>query len=308
MAINLGSNFNLGASLPLDERTVVADTTARDALTAIYEGMIVYVEADETYYSYDGSSWEEFGGSASSSGYTGSGYSSTLGEAVSGLTTVEEALDLLFDFTYLSPQVSLSASGQSTIREVGDTVTSSTLTATTTKRSDDIAMVVFYLDGALINTVAVPDADGGTETYAWTGSFSDDAVFRVDVTDDGTSGGPTTVSASKTFNFVYPYYYGIGTAGLSAASVAALTKDIVVESTNKSVSYGATSSEVYYFAYPASYGTLSSILDENGFETIADWTLTVDNITGLDATAQSYNIYEFNNTVTSPATDYTFIQ
>lgn len=113
---------------------------------------------------------------------------------------------------------------------------------------------------------------------------------------------------SKSFVFVYPYYYGIGVAGLIPAQVAALTKNIVIENANKNVNYAITSAQVYYFAYPASYGVLSSILDENGFEVIADWTLTVANITGLDTNAISYNIYEFNNLVSAPATDYTFIQ
>ena len=61
MGITLGSNFDLGASLPLDSRTVVADITARDALSAVYEGMLVYVESEELLYIYNSSDeWEEF--------------------------------------------------------------------------------------------------------------------------------------------------------------------------------------------------------------------------------------------------------
>jgi len=34
MSINIASNFELFASLPLDDRTIAADITTRDAITA----------------------------------------------------------------------------------------------------------------------------------------------------------------------------------------------------------------------------------------------------------------------------------
>lgn len=56
MAINIASNFDLFAALPLDARTLVADLTARDAIDAgqRYKSMIVYVESDDTYYALVG--------------------------------------------------------------------------------------------------------------------------------------------------------------------------------------------------------------------------------------------------------------
>lgn len=52
MSINVSSNFDLFAQLPLDERTVVIDLTARDAIDAgqRYEGLMVYVLSDENRY------------------------------------------------------------------------------------------------------------------------------------------------------------------------------------------------------------------------------------------------------------------
>ena len=44
-------------------------------------------------------------------------------------------------------------------------------------------------------------------------------------------------------------------------------------------------------AYPKSYGVLKSILDPNGFEQIASFTLTELNIIGLDRTSQPYYVY-----------------
>ncbi len=238
-----------------------------------------------------------------------SGYSNRYSQSVN-LANIVAFMDYVLDITYSAPAISLAASGSGTVREKGDAVTSTTLTATITKKSDPISQVRFYENtSTLVNTQtsggAIPS--GGSSTYSWTGSFSDNYTFKADATDNGTSGGPTTVSATVSFTFVYPYYYGVGAAGLTPAAVAALTKDIRVSTASVLRSFTPTVGQVYYFAYPASYGNLTSILDQNGFETIADWTKTVANITGLDATAQSYNIYQFNNPVGIAGTySYTF--
>ena len=45
------------------------------------------------------------------------------------------------------------------------------------------------------------------------------------------------------------------------------------------------------FAYPASYGNLTSILDPNNFEQIRGFTTTVVSVVGVDGKAQNYNVY-----------------
>jgi hypothetical protein len=70
--IPLGSNFGLTSGIPLDNRTVKADLTERDAIPAVsrYEGLTVYVESEEAMYTLVGgitnSDWVE--GSAGSGG------------------------------------------------------------------------------------------------------------------------------------------------------------------------------------------------------------------------------------------------
>ena len=76
--------------------------------------------------------------------------------------------------------------------------------------------------------------------------------------------------------------------------------------TNKTTTT-SPSSEVYYFAYPSSYGSLTSILDTNGFETLSDYTKRTENITGLDASSQEYFIYEFNNLTTQTDFNNTYV-
>lgn len=51
-----GGNFTRGAAIPLDDSFVAADATVRDAINAgiRYEGMLVYVVADQTMYQLQG--------------------------------------------------------------------------------------------------------------------------------------------------------------------------------------------------------------------------------------------------------------
>lgn len=241
--------------------------------------------------------------------YSYIGFSNRFNQAVN-LPTLRDTLDYVIDITYTAPLISLSASGNS-LREKGDAVTSTTLTASITRRSDPIAQVRFYQNpSTLLDTQSsgggIPN--GGSSTYAWTGSFSDTTTFRAEVDDDGTSGGPTTVTSTTTFNFVYPYYVGAGAANLAASSVAALTKRIINSTASRQETITAGAGEVFYFAYPASYGALTSILDVNNFQTFPDWTLRTENITGLDGNPVSYRIYEFNNPVSAGSYQYTFVR
>lgn len=67
MGIQLASNFDVNAALPLDSRMVVADLTARDAIVSgrRFEGMCVYVVADTKTYQLQGgilnADWAEYG-------------------------------------------------------------------------------------------------------------------------------------------------------------------------------------------------------------------------------------------------------
>lgn len=223
-------------------------------------------------------------------------------------TTLRQIINELYDFQYVGPQVSLTAAGSTTLREKGTAVTSVLLTAAVTKKSDPIAAIRFYKDGVLIHTVPSPPAGTANSTYTWTGSFSDNTTFSVQVDDDGSTGGPTTATDSKNFNYVYPYYVGGGAQGLSAASVAALTKLVIASTTPLTRSINVGSGNVPYFAYPASYGPLTSIKDVNNFEVISSFTLRTENITGLDGNPVSYRIYEGLNPLSAATYQFTFIR
>lgn len=102
---------------------------------------------------------------------------------------------------------------------------------------------------------------------------------------------------------VYPYYFGSGDSGLLAADIQLLTEDMAPKA-DKSYTFTLTE-EVYYVAYPISYGILQSILDLNGFETINGWTRTEKTFT-INLEQVSYYVYEFNHITSQVAFVNTF--
>lgn len=96
MSINLASNFSMGSALPLDDRTTVADLTARNAISAgvRYEGLLVYVVALATNYQLVGgitnADWTELTGSGGSGSTTAT--ETLTNNAVNTITTIGELL------------------------------------------------------------------------------------------------------------------------------------------------------------------------------------------------------------------------
>lgn len=243
------------------------------------------------------------------------GFSARFSNAFFDVNGIREAINAIFNFAFLAPGANLTSTVAASLREKGDAITAMTLSSSVTRNSDPILDVTFYAGainpGNIIGSTQTGDPDSGVRTQAWTGSFSDDFTFRVRVRDDGTSNGgtPQNTDASLSYSFVYPYYYGADVPSITAAAVAGLTKQIIASTSNANRVYTFDIGDVFYFAYPASYGALTSILDENGFENLSNFTLRTENITGLDTNPVSYRIYEFNNVAgVSGTTNYTFIR
>lgn len=250
------------------------------------------------------------GGGITDGDYIFDGYSARFNEQFGPTLGLMDTLNKIIKITYTAPSISLSASGSGTIYEKGASVASTTLTATVTKKSNPIAEVRFYKVGTgtplATKTGTIPG--GGTETYTYSTAFTDTVQFnaKVDDTMVGTDGPTTVTSNTVTFTYVYPYYVGAGAGGLSGAGIAALTKLVITSNASLLRTITVNGSQKMYFAYPASYGDLTSILDVNGFNVLPSWTKSTKSITGLDATSQSYTCYESNNTPVAGSYDFTF--
>lgn len=256
----------------------------------------------------DGDYMEVVGGVLGFTSGIFTGFSARYNAALN-LTNLRDALLYIFQFAYLGPQVSLSASGSGTLREKGVAVTSSTLTAAVTMRSTLISRIQFFLNGVSVDDNNPPATTGtGNTIYAWSGSFSDNSTFRVDVTDttDG-SNGPTTVQSSVAFTFVYPFFWNAGAQDLAVSAIGG--KQVVANSNNRNATYTGLSGQVFYYAFPASYGDLTKIEDSNGFDVTSSFTKKTKNFTALDAAVVSYTIYELTTPLgVNLNTNFTFIR
>ena len=297
--------------------TSIADRNAIP-VPRLQKGMLVHVTADGNTYalkdtwggalSVDGD-WQVFTTTPGGASWTPQGVTTaTVGGVAAGtdLGTVPVAIETTLRsafYPYQGPLVSLAILPAAGLREFGDTVTSPVLTPTTTRRSNPITTLTLSRSVVgVISTYATPNPAGATEApYTDTGT-----PVGVNTTYTATVGdGTSTSTATRTYSFCYPYYYGVGAPGLSGAAIAGLTKVIQLQANTLTTT--SPSTQVSYFAYPAAYPNLSSILDQSGFETIADYTLRTVSITGLDGTSQSYKVYEFNNLTTQTAFRNTYI-
>jgi hypothetical protein len=226
-------------------------------------------------------------------------------------TNVNDFLNAVF-FPFLSASISINAS---VLYEVG-TSNSVTISGSTTAQDETI-----FSNGRIDETYPSTTT---VYTFGAATSYSTNITFTPDqsVTSSlelryvayqgvGNNGSPTTINSStKLVQSVYPYLHGVHSDNLTAGGTDVYTKlsgKIVQAKSNKTVSL--TGSGYIYFCYPASYGTLTSILDHNGFEQISAFNYTTSNVTSsglVNNWTTSYYIYQSNNTTVPAAWNYQF--
>lgn len=202
--------------------------------------------------------------------------------------------------------IALQASVAGGLRETGNVaaLTSVNFQAVTSKGTHPITSVQFFRGSTLIFTVASPNPNGGTEVNPNPETITTNSIYTARLLDGIL---PPVISNAISYTFAFAYYYGVGDQGLTAAQVAGLTKDVRTNTASLTREFAPTN-QVAYFAYPASYPALTSIKDQNNFETISDWTVRIENITNIFGQTTSYRIYEFNNLFTSAGFSWTFAQ
>lgn len=206
---------------------------------------------------------------------------------------------------YIAPIVSTGLDGgsipdpdQNHVVEEGVIISVLPINITITKGRETVISAIFtpsaldpdfqtQLDLNEINTL------GSQSFQIQAASVSVDTTYTT-AADDGT----TQPQNSDSLNFVFPFFDG-DSVGTGINVYIDLNKRIVTQN-DKLVPFSGLN-KYFWFAYPASYGVLSQILDQNQFDVTAAWTLTVADVssTGLDNNyVESYNIYR-----TTVATD-----
>lgn len=208
------------------------------------------------------------------------------GDVIEEGTDIQKLVERLL-IKYYPPTVTLTATPANKVVEVGESINVE-LTAAVTKKSLDVASVIFS-DG----TAAVDVAEGGSFSHEIVDPVTDTTTFSVTVSD-----GKKEVSSSVKYTFVNPYYTGVVNADAVNVDITTLGKKIE-EKGKKKYSYEPRNQYVV-FAYPASYGDLTSILDINGFEQLPSFDKT-----SVTVGTVAYTVYTTATPVSNDMT-YTF--
>ena len=208
-------------------------------------------------------------------------------------------------YPWVAPVVSatITAPSNGGVKEKGDTQNVTNIRVNVTKKSSNITKIE-VLDG--VTPVGTKEGaevqNGGTFDFACDIDVDTNKGFQVKVTDAATK---VTNANTGSFTFVYPYYYGTVAkdASITEELIEGLTKQVVTKG-NKSYTYNLVDNKAL-FAYPASYGNLTSIKDPNNFEVLDTFTKSQVQITGLDGTPQTYNVY-VNEASTAAGFKFTF--
>lgn len=217
------------------------------------------------------------------------------GTPIAGLPVdeiIEKMTNSFFDTLVSINGFAVAEKGTSVVPTVSGTITprSGTVTARRVKRGTTV------INNPAGNAVSFADAARSTAQ-----AYSIEADYT-----NSTSGTSTAVAAA-TLNFEAPMFSGCGVSALTQAQIKALTKAVQTKS-NKNLLFSVQTGQVFYFGYPASWGNCSSIKDENGLESLGDFTRRDETWTLADSTSEAYKIYEFATVQgTTRSTTFNFI-
>ena len=294
-----GSLIPASTNTPLDVRTVVETEVDIMSIPKPYIGMLIYVKDVGKRFEVltlkdvkkgmtiikNGAvnTYKEFGSEFATK--------TELAETDADVTTLEEAIAKLLN-PYKAPEVSMSLvqSPEGSVFEKGDVVNITRLRAKVDKGSDDITDIKFfqgedelvaiengiYYDHEFNNAIQLQDS-------------IDEGYYKVEVTDASNN---IVGANAQAINFVYPYYFGVidENAIIDGNTIKGLNKVIEIK---KDQSYIYTSNNQHMvFAFPKAYGSLSQIVDANGFILTATFDIEEVDVECLDGTTQSYYVYK----------------
>ena len=137
----------------------------------------------------------------------------------------------------------------------------------------------------------------GTVTFSTVSNITTDTTFTVKLTD---ANNVVTSISTKTYEFISASYTGLVSAiPTVSADITTLTK-LVRKKAPYTNTY-APSNEYIVYAYPQSYGNLTSVIDGNGFENLGEYALSTITINSV-----VYNVYCTTSELTSTGLKYTF--
>ena len=194
--------------------------------------------------------------------------------------------------SYVNPSATVSYSQTNTVLKKGQTFDLTITVSGIVKGTNDVAELILIKDGTVLETIPYVAGTNSYEFSPITG-INADCSFQIKVGD--TQG--KQYSTTKSYSFVDPYYIG-ATDGIPTADTVVTLTELIEAKSNKTKKVTAADQYVVY-AYPTSYGSLTSIIDGNGFENLTDYTkisLTINDV--------AYNCY--HTTGKKSMTDFSY--
>lgn len=220
--------------------------------------------------------------------------------------TFKEIITKLFYPYVASSGVRLTTNPAAGVFEAGSTKSITDATVSWNAGSTQVKKAEVLVGGTVKGTAQVSAGTSINVTFDAPESLgaAGTTTFTARVTD----GGASPISGgSASFQFVYPFYHGVlNSDTVDEAAVKGCIKDVSVK-TNKTYSYDtAGAQKKCIIAFPANYGTIKSVIDPNGFENVDKFAKQTFTVTGLDQTAQSYNVYVATLNVENMALTFKF--
>ena len=177
-------------------------------------------------------------------------------------STLPEVIDMLL-YPYQNPVVTLTSSVATSTRQKGvDVVNGMMLTATCTKKTSPLFKVEFYMGNTLLDSQEYVDTN--IFTYEYIGEIKDTTTFSAKVYDSRSK----TNTSSLTYNFYYPNFSHITTSEIADITINEIAENGTIRleaKANKILTFTGTMAR-YVFCYPQSWGNITSVLDDKGFE------------------------------------------
>ena len=217
--------------------------------------------------------------------------------------SVKELLEnILCPYVEFSLNVS-SVTPNNSPYEKGTSVNLTKVNVTVTKGSKNITSLKLYESDKTTLIGEITDV-ATNNTFTINKNVTSSVSFYAEATD----GTKTKGDSSSFLSFYDPTFYGVLDVNyeLNTENSALITnqnKKLLANKNNVSCSY--TAKDQYpFFAYPASYGDLTSIVDSSNLDFTNDFNKTTMNLNVKSGTV-SYNIYVLKNV--TEVTNYTFI-
>ena len=194
--------------------------------------------------------------------------------------------------SYVNPSATVTYSQTNTVLKKGQSFDLTITVSGIIKGTNDVAELILIKDGTVLETIPYVTGTNSYEFSPITG-INADCSFQIKVGD--TEG--KQYSTTKSYSFVDPYYIG-ATDNIPTADTVVTLTELIEAKSNKTKKVTAADQYVVY-AYPASYGNLTSIIDGNGFENLTDYTkisLTINDV--------AYNCY--HTTGKKSMTDFSY--